>query len=265
MKKKKRVNKKRVFILGGCIFLCLSIIMIISLVIKETKLNEERIKDNTEKERIFLTLDINPSIELELDKEDNILDIIPINDDAKKMIQSTRFIGKKLKESLEKLIDKIIDNKYTYNDNIDILLFGENKDLRIVKDDLENIIKDKNYKPNIIIFNGKISDSAKELAKKHNISVARAAYLEEILKSNSNLTIDKIINKSISEIKEMKDTGKYCLDDKVLHDGSCYKEKDRVPALDGDTCPQEEYEYIVDIKLVGKECIIYEVTEATSN
>ena len=265
MSKKKRVNKKRVFILGGCIFLCLSIIMIISVVIKESKLNEERIKENTKKERIFLTLDINPSIEIELDKENNILDIIPIDEDAEKMINNTKFIGKKLKESLEVLVDKTIENKYIFNENISILLFGDNIDLRIVKDDLEHIIKDKNYRPNIIIYNNAISDNAKELAKKYKVSDARAAYVESIQKENNNLTIDKIINKSISEIKEMKDSGKYCIDDKILYDGNCYKEKERVTVLEDNTCPQEEYDYIVDIKLVGKECIIYEVTEAETS
>ncbi len=264
-KKKQRVNKKRVFILGGCIFLCLSIIMIINVVIKETKLNEERLKENANKEKIFLTLDINPSIKIELDKEENILDIIPIDEDAKKMIENALFVGDKLKKALEILVDKIIENKYTYNDNVSILLYGDNIDLRIVKDDLENIIKDKNYKSNIIIYNGQINEDAKELAKKYNVSEAKAAYTLNVLNDFKNLKAEDIINRSITELKEMKDSGKYCLDNKRLNDGNCYKEKDRVPVSEEGLCPSDEYEYIVDIKLVGKECIIYEVTEAETN
>ena len=260
-KKKQRLNKKRIFILGGCIFLCLSIIMIINVVIKESKLNEERLKDNAQKERIILTLDINPSIKIEVDKDENVLDVVPINEDAKKIITRALFVGKTLKASLEILVDKIIDNKYTFNDNVSILLYGENIDLRETKYNLESILSDKNYNSDVIIYNNAISESAKELASKYNVSEAKAAYVESFLKDKKSLTVEDVINRSISEIKEMKDSGKYCLEDYYLNEGYCYKEKERNAAPEDKVCPQELEDNDVNI-LVGNECVTYEVLEA---
>ena len=45
-----------------------------------------------------------------------------------------------------------------------------------------------------------ITDSSKELAKKYNITESKAAYIEQIVKNNTKLKIEDIVENSVKDI-----------------------------------------------------------------
>ena len=71
-----------------------------------------------------ITLDINPSIEINLDKKDKIKSVIALNDDAKEIINGS-LKGKSIDDVLNSITDNLIEKEYVTNDLVDIILYSE--------------------------------------------------------------------------------------------------------------------------------------------
>ena len=126
----------------------------------------------------------------------------------------------------------------------------------------------------------KISKEDEKLAKKYNISPAKAAYINFIIKDNKSISIKKLIDKSVKELSETKNTGRYCDEGYMLDGDFCFREVERIRANSGKVCPKgySEYEGICykesqikegnnyvchnDFQLVNNKCIKIEKYEA---
>ena len=58
-----------------------------------------------------ITLDINPSIKIELNKDKKVVNIVSLNDDGKEIIEGN-YVGRELKEVVNGITDKLIDKGY---------------------------------------------------------------------------------------------------------------------------------------------------------
>ena len=151
-----------------------------------------------------IIIDINPSIKLELNKDDLVIKMTALNEDAKEFIDNDSK-GKKLENVLTNLTQKLKEKDLT-KDNLDILY---NISGTITKEETNKIIENALQKENIThnLIYQEISETSKALAEKYNISESKASYIEEIIKENPNLDIEKIKDMSITEInKENKNS-----------------------------------------------------------
>lgn len=188
-----------------------------------------------------IILDINPSIKINLDKNENVISVKALNDDAKEII-SDEYNNKSLDVVFDLLVTKLIDKDYGIDNKIDIILHAEGKiDTENVGRRVENIFGQK-IDTHVIVVND-ITPEDKELAKKYDITPSKASYINSILKDNENIELDSLINKPVSDLNETKLTGSYCDDGYQLNDGRCYKEIRRTSASNGLICPEFYYEY----------------------
>lgn len=170
-------------------------------------------KDN--KKVTIITLDINPSIEISLDKNDNVIDIRALNDDAKKIVDGD-YKGKDLDETFDIMINKLKDNGFINDNEVDVIIYAEGKlNSKDVEGHIFNIFNKSDINPYIITVD-KITEEDKELAKKYNISPAKASYINSLIVDNNKLSIDELLDKSVMELKEMKETGNYCDEGYIL-------------------------------------------------
>lgn len=189
----------------------------------------------------YIILDINPSIKINLNKDNKVLGVIPLNEDAKKIIKDN-LINKSLEEALNVISDNLIENNYINDDNtIDILLYSNN----IESKKLEEIVRDSYENKNVMVILTVVDNITKEdidYAKKNNISISKSAYINNIVKEKD---IEKEIlnNKPVRELQEVKNRGKYCNDGYILEGDFCLKEIDRVNAKNGMVCSEGYYEY----------------------
>lgn len=164
-------------------------------------LRKQPLKSPTLDETITSTiiLDINPSIKLELNKDNIVIKMIALNEDAKEFIDNDSK-GKKLENVLTDLTQKLKEKNLT-KENLDILY---NTTGSITKEETNKIIENALQKENIThnLIYQEISETSKALAEKYNISESKAAYIEEIIKENPNLDIEKIKDMSITEINK---------------------------------------------------------------
>ena len=151
-----------------------------------------------------ITLDINPSLEIELDKNSRIKKISALNSDAKDVVDNIK--EKDLDLFFEKLKDNLDKKGYT-SDRLVILMYTKGD---IDKEETKNIIFKKFNDVDIeIISVDNITEEDIKLAKKYNITASKAAYINSISKKN-NIKVDNLLNRNIKELKETSESGNYC-------------------------------------------------------
>lgn len=173
-------------------------------------LRKQPLKSPTLDETITSTIiiDINPSIKLELNKDDIVIKMTALNEDAKEFIDNDSK-GKKLENVLTDLTQKLKEKNLT-KENLDILY---NISGAITKEETNKIIESTLQKENITynLIYQEISETAKNIAEKYKISESKASYIEKIIKDNPNIDIEEIKDMSITEINkenEKKETTK---------------------------------------------------------
>ena len=188
-----------------------------------------------------LTIDINPSIEISLDRNNKVKKVKALNKEAKLIIDNLE--NQKLGEAINRISENLIDKGFIDDMEVSILLYSNGKiKNNTVVDYLKKSFEMKNIHPEIITIK-EITKEDEELAKKYNISPAKVVYLKSITKDNKNISIEKYKDKPIKELKETKDTGRYCEEGYTLEGDWCYKEISRTKTEIGKICPDKYNEY----------------------
>lgn len=74
-----------------------------------------------------ITLDINPSIEINLDRNEKVKSIIALNDDAKDILDDN-YKGKSLDDTFEIIITNLVEKGYVNKENeLDVVLYVDGK------------------------------------------------------------------------------------------------------------------------------------------
>lgn len=192
--------KKKIII--GVSVLVVIILGIITFLLLNKK---EKVKKPIEKfddvTMYTITLDINPSIKIELNKDKKVINVTALNDDAKEVINED-FKEKTFEEEIE-LLSVNLNNKHLLEDAT-IIVTIENMDETEVKDILNKAFETKSVTYDLLI--PQVTESAKEIASKYNISEGKAAYLESIINENPKLNIEDIASSSVKEIDDKINT-----------------------------------------------------------
>ena len=189
-----------------------------------------------------ITLDINPSIQIDLTNKERIKKIIALNKDAKDIINED-LKGKSLDDTLKIITDNVIDKGYAEDGQVVILLYSSgNIDNQEIKNRVNENFTQKDIRVDLIVIDN-VTKEDKKLAKKYNISPAKASYINSILKDNENIKTGDLIDKPIRELNETKMRGTYCENGYFLEGDFCLKEIERKQADNGMVCKEGYYEY----------------------
>lgn len=190
--------KKKITLIISVVLLSIIIVASSTYTILKNRSNKDQ-ESNTVASIIYL--DINPSIKIELDKNNKVIKVTPLNEDAKK-ITNDNYEGKELTETI-KLIKKNLEKEGFLKADTTILL---NTSGQIKEDTVKTILVANLNSTKVII--PKINESSKEIAKKYNITESKAAYIEETIKENKNLSIEDLKDKSVNEITKIDEEEK---------------------------------------------------------
>ncbi len=208
-------------IIGICSLVLIAILCVLLFILK----NEDKVE--------LITLDINPSIELKIKKE-KVISARAINDDALEYVKDLK--GKTLNESFDMIISKAKENDLVEEGSITIVL-GLNSKNEKVENILKEVCDKKEISADIIV--PEITEEAKKEAEAHGISAAKAAYIDEIVKENENITFEDMINKPTKELSVIKETGKYCDPGYTLDGDFCKKPIKEEKAKESKVCPKD--------------------------
>lgn len=169
-------------------------------------INGRKVPANT-----IITIDINPSLEMEIDDNDVVQKLRPLNTDGALVLESTpELVGKNLEEVLSLLLEEITELEYLDPEDSEgqIRIFTVNSDQeketeknRSLLLSLGKIIDERKMKTRIDNENDK--EFLKQEARKHKVSIGKMAAIARALEADSTLTIDAALKLAVSELNEI--------------------------------------------------------------
>lgn len=167
----------------------------------------------------YVTIDINPSIEFVLRKDDKVLKVLALNEDANLLITDLDLIGTSYKEALKIIVEASIlmgyIDEYGYDNSILVTAYSnkESNNNRLTELTISTLREHIELKKAacLLLANG-LTEEQKTEARMLKISNEKLMFIERVISINDNYTkidlsektlfeIQKIINKEV-ELKE---------------------------------------------------------------
>ena len=124
-------------------------------------------------------MDINPSIEIHLDKDNNVIEVKAVNEDAKEIITDD-LKNIKYDEAIKKIADNVVEKGYAKNGKVTILISTTGS---VEVSNVENTLKEELNAKEVTatVVAKKITDDAKAKAEEYGISESKASLIVEFL------------------------------------------------------------------------------------
>jgi len=163
----------------------------------------------------YVDIDINPSLEVVINKDNNVLSVKPINEDGKMLLKNLKLKGKTLKIAIGEILDQSRNNGYikSQTDNYVLIATSLNpetieykRDLNEEEKKLNNLlnsfkgITEENGKEKIITKVINTTWETRKLANENNISTGKYFMYSKAKDMGLNFSIDEVRNSNISEI-----------------------------------------------------------------
>jgi len=166
-----------------------------------------------------LSIDINPSVELTINRYEQVVSIEAVNSDANALINSVNLLGDNVELAIEKLLNKAIEQGYLTTENSNALLFSvKNKNqerIDALKLKIENkmdvYLTNRNI-PNTILFEAYSEELRQEFDElkegfNENVNITPAKYrlIKSVLIRFPNLIghEEYLANMTISELHQL--------------------------------------------------------------
>ena len=161
-----------------------------------------------------VSLDVNPSIQLQVSKNENVLSAEALNEDARVILDGMDLKGTQLKVAVNAIVGSLLQNGYLDSLSSAILISVEDDDaLRAAR--LESDLTAEvgaalqNASAGAAILSQTLaSDSAlNSMAQSGSISVGKAALIRDIQALNGSLDFDALSALSVEELQQLRETG----------------------------------------------------------
>lgn len=166
----------------------------------------------------YVSLDINPSIELSVNRFNNVVSTSALNKDGQILLNDINSDDKSVYSIVNEIIDSAIKEKYISNNKpaaIAVASISNDYELRnSLKNDLKNSISNHFSKKSIdgTIYSYDEDLSKRDASQKMDISVGKMNLIEELISFDESITVDEYMNKSVVDIDgkllEFKDNTK---------------------------------------------------------
>ena len=156
--------------------------------------------------RVFI--DVNPSVEITANRQDKVLDVDALNEDAEEIIEGLELEGIDVETAVSAVIGKLYNAGYLKdNAENEILVSVKNADKahaalleKNINAEIASSLKGGNAKATVIHQQVKASDEEIDLAQKHNISIGKASFILGLIDKDPSLKADELAKLSIHEL-----------------------------------------------------------------
>ncbi len=174
----------------------------------QTKLNN--IEPKTIEPISFVTISINPEVELALDENNKILEVIPINDDADVLLSDLNLVGLNVEESIEKIVDSAMEIGFLeeYSEENAVIVTAVSDGEKERKELEETVINKINTHfetkkiYSVVVAKG-LNDELKAEAASYNISNGKMLLIQRALSLDETLIKEELVNNSIQQIQKL--------------------------------------------------------------
>ncbi len=164
----------------------------------------------------IIYLDVNPSITIEVDKNNKVIKVSANNDDGSVILEDMDLKNKEADEAVDIIIEAMVKNGYLTNDKNALLISVDSKDEEH-SSSLEQKISQSagktiaTYLDKSIILCQSINtdDDDKDMADKYNITPGKAALIKKLVSENQSWSASDLASMPMSTLL------KYCMDEGV--------------------------------------------------
>ena len=165
-----------------------------------------------------VSLDVNPSIELKVSRNEKVLVCTPLNEDAKAILADmgggADLKGAKLDVAVNAIVGSLVRNGYLNSISSAIMISVEDKDTaraeklqRELTNTVDGVLQTSEAKA-AVLTQTLTQDAAREqLAQENNISTGKAALVNRVLVLNPALEFDALAKLSVEELKDLAEAG----------------------------------------------------------
>lgn len=154
-----------------------------------------------------VAIDVNPSIEITANKNDKVIDVTAVNDDAEKIIDDMDLKKSDLNVAVNAIVGSMVKNGYMENDKNGILVTVLNDDTekadtlrKEIVTDIDSALKENNAEAQVINQTVSITDEVRQFANDNYISIGKAVFIMNIASKDSTLDSVELSKMSISEL-----------------------------------------------------------------
>ncbi len=161
-----------------------------------------------------VSLDVNPSIQLQVSKNENVLSAEALNEDARVILDGMDLKGTQLKVAVNAIVGSLLQNGYLDRLSSAILISVEDDDAqraaRLESDltaEVGTALENASAGAAILSQILSMDTGLQAQAQSSSISVGKAAMIRDIQALNSQLDFDALSALSVEELKQLRETG----------------------------------------------------------
>lgn len=164
-------------------------------------------------------LDVNPSIELEVNKNERVLAVNPLNDDGKIIIGDMNFEGCDINVAVNALVGSMLKNGYLseLSNSILVSVNGNNSEnSAALQEKLEREISEamqsNSFRGAVVSQTVTEDEDLKVLADLYGISLGKAQLIRHIVDQNTLYTFEELSKLSVNELNLLRETAEMSLE-----------------------------------------------------
>lgn len=161
----------------------------------------------------FVYLDVNPSVELRVDSENNVLECLAANDDAEELLASLKLCGVDMNTALTAITGAMYVNGYLSIDSNSILVSVDASDdeatsalLTDITENINTVFEKSTLECSVIAQGVKVNDELKQRAEENGVSVGKMHFVDKVISEMgafSDEDVSDLVNMSIKDLNSM--------------------------------------------------------------
>ena len=165
-----------------------------------------------------VSLDVNPSIELKVNRSEKVLACAPLNEDAKAILadmgDGADLKGAKLDVAVNAIVGSLVRNGYLNSISSAIMISVEDNDTaraeklqRELTSTVDGVLQTSEAKASVLTQTLTQDAGLAQQARENNISTGKAALVNRVLALNPALKFDALAKLSVEELKDLAEAG----------------------------------------------------------
>ena len=165
-----------------------------------------------------VSLDVNPSIELKVSKNEKVLVCTPLNEDAKAILadmgDGADLKGAKLDVAVNAIVGSLVRNGYLNSISSAIMISVEDNDTaraeklqRKLTSTVDGVLQTGEARASVLTQTLTQDAGLEQQARENSISTGKAALVNRVLALNSALQFDALAKLSVEELKDLAEAG----------------------------------------------------------
>ena len=165
-----------------------------------------------------VSLDVNPSIELKVNRSEKVLVCTPLNEDAKAILadmgNGADLKGAKLDVAVNAIVGSLVRNGYLNSISSAIMISVEDRDTaraeklqRELTSTVDGVLQTSEAKASVLTQTLTQDAGLAQQARENSISTGKAALVNRVLALNPALKFDALAKLSVEELKDLAEAG----------------------------------------------------------